>query len=416
MGSVLNLIVKSLKLRENYHLLFAKFGSFMMWLQKIGIAGIILVLSMAVVRTVNAQVSMDVEVDEALSNSQSVNIQSLIANNGKGPTLFRMYLQNNTSEYVNGLYFRFIIESDKIGRIVQIDQVAGQPFSLSPNQQVFATNNNIGDGLPGVEELIQFDGQFSQEGKEFVNRLEGSTYLPADQYRITIEIHKGSAGGELLASESAEIGMSIVEDTRDFYLLSPGDVMGSEAVISNSFPNFQWQGTNGVSYRLLVVEAKGNDSPQSLMEGAVSTSPLQVNGSPNGGSLVDYEMLDVIVNQSSFQYPNAGVQSLEPGKQYYWRIIGQLETSSGQQGRESEIWSFKLADNRVTDGQRSNDEVSQSLRKVLGERFEQYVEDGYNFQSIIIDGETYQGGQALQKLMELGRQAEQGDISIVIEE
>lgn len=388
-----------------------------MWLHKVGMSSLGLFMLLAFACPVRAQLSLDVEIDQTLSNSQSINIQSLLANNGKGPTLFRMYLQNNSQDYANGLYFRLIVESDKIGRIVEIRQVSGQPFSLNPGQQVFATNNNIGDGLPGVEELIQFDGEFSAEGKEFVNKLKGSTSLPADQYQITIEIHKGSAVGELLASETAEIGRYIVEDTRDFYLLSPGDVTGSNATIMNSYPNFQWQGAIGTEYRLVVVEAKGNESPQSLIEGAMSTSPIQVKGSSGGGSLVEYEMLDVVVGQSSFQYPSAGVQKLEPGKTYYWRIISQLESSGGIQERESQIWNFTLASaQQRSQTAQQNAEVSQALQKVLGERLQQFKQDGYTFQSIVIDGQTYQGGQALQKLMELGRRAEQGDVSIVIEE
>lgn len=387
-----------------------------MWLQKISLGGIIVCLLAVINSPAIAQLSLDIEIDETLSNSQSIDIQSLVANNGKGPLLFRMYLQNRSSEYINGLYFRIKVESKKIGRIVDIKQVSGQPFSLSPGQQVFATNNNIGNGLPGVEEVIQFNGEFSREGKEFVNKLQGSTSLPADHYQITIEIHHGSANGELLASQTREIGSKIVEKTYDFYLLSPGDVVGSEAVISNSYPNFQWQGAPGTSYRLLVVEAKSDDSPQSLLEGAMSTAPLQSNGASGNGSLVDYEMLDVVIPQSSYQYPNSGVQSLEAGKKYYWRIVSQLETSSGVEARESEIWSFTIADNRQSAGSRQPAQLTNALRQILGSRMQQVLPDGYSFQGIEIDGQVYSGGQALQKLIELGRMADQGDISIVIEE
>lgn len=388
----------------------------MMWFQRIGTVGFLICLLVVITVPVQAQLSMDVEVDEVLSNAQSINIQTLVANNGKGPNLFRMYLQNNSSEYINDLYFRIVIESDKIGRIVEIEQLSGQPFSLNPNQQVFATNNNIGDGLPGVEEVIQFDGEFTPQGEEFVNDLQGSTRLPADTYQIMIEIYQGSVGGEQLARASAEIGANIVEDTRDFYLLSPGDVVGSDAMISNSYPNFQWQGATGTNYRLIVVESKSNDSPQSLMDGAQSTEPIQSTGSSAGGSLVDYEMLDVVTNQSSFQYPNSGVQNLKPGKTYYWRIISQLESSGGVDARESEIWSFTLRDGRDSGAVQRSSEATRALRQLLGDRLQNITEEGYSFQSIQVQGQVFQGGQALQKLMELDRRAQQGDVSIVIEE
>lgn len=388
----------------------------MMWFQKTGIVSLLICLFCAIWAPVYAQLSMGFEIDETLSNAQSINIQTLVANNGKGPNLFRMYLRNNSSDYVNDLYFRIIVESDKIGRIAVIRQLSGQPFSLSPGQQVFATNNNIGDGLPGVEEAIQFDGEFTSEGEAFVNELQGSTTLPADTYQIMIEIYQGSVGGELLVSESAEIGASIVEDTWDFYLLSPGDVVGSDASISNSYPSFQWQGATGASYRLVVVESQENDSPQSLMEGAQSTEPIRSNGASSGGSLVDYEMLDVVVNHSSFQYPSSGVQNLEPGKTYYWRIISQLESSGGVDARESEIWAFTLRDNRNAGATQRSGQATQALQQVLGDRLQNITEAGYTFESIQIDGQVFQSGQALQKLLELGRRAEQGDVSIVIEE
>lgn len=362
-----------------------------------------------------AQLSLDVELEDALINSQSIDIQSLIANNGQGPRLFQLYLQNkNSDEYANDLYFRIIIESEKVGRIADIKQVDGRPFNLRPGQRVQATNNNMGNGLPGVKEVIQFDGNFTQEGKEFVNDLRGSTSLPADQYNVTVEIYQGTVGGELKASTSAEVGANIVEETYDFYLLSPGDAVGADAVISNTYPNFQWQGDNNASYRLIVVEARENDNPQSLVEGAASTDPVRGGGS-SSGSLLDYEMLDVIVDRSSYQYPNSGVQELEPGKEYYWRVINQRETSRGVQGRESEIWSFSIIDTRKGRTAQQNSEVEKALRLVLGSQLEQ-IGDDLSFESIVIDGQTFRGGEALQKLLELGRRAEHGDVSIVIEE
>lgn len=388
----------------------------MKWFHGNGILWVLVCIFFLVPHWAQAQLSLDVEVDETLANSQTINIQTLIANNGRGPSLFRMFLRNNSSEYLNDLYLRILVESENIGRIADIKQVDGQPFSLSPRQQVFATNNNIGDGLPGVEEVIQFNGDLTAQGEEFVNRLQGSTTLPADTYQITLEVYQGSVRGELMASQSAEVGANIVENPKSFYLLSPGDVVGSDATISSTYPNFQWQGATGTSYRLIVVESKGNDSPQSLMDGAQSTQPIQSDGVSGSGSLVDYEMLDVVINRSSFQYPNSGVQSLQPGKKYYWRIINQLETSNGIDTRESEIWSFTVLDTRNRAALQGGGEFSRLLEQLMGSRFQQIIQEGYSFQSIVIDGQEYKGGQALQKLMELDRQIQQGDVSIIIEE
>lgn len=389
-----------------------------MWLQYLKQIGLSLLcfLLVGIGNQVSAQLSMEFEIDETLENSQSINAQSLLSNNFRGPNLFSLYLENQkNSEYLNDLYLRVVIESDEIGQIVEVEQVSGRPFSLDPGQQVYANNNNSGDGLPGVEEAILFDRNFTEQGRSFYNELKGSTSLPADQYRVKVEVYQGSVNGELLASQTVEVGTSLVEDVRDFYLLSPGDELGSEATISSSYPNFQWQGASDVRYRLLVVESRDDESPQSLVEGAMSTDPIRSIGSNTEGSFVDYEMIDVLVDGSGYQYPNSGVQELEPGNTYYWRIISQLETNSGVQERESEIWSFTLTDLRTSDNDRQPEEATRALEKILGDRFEEVRQNGYSFDSIEIEGQSFESVQAMQKMLELVRKSEQGDISIVIE-
>jgi len=391
----------------------------MRWIQQAKALGILfaLLIFLPVLLHAQADISLRVEVNETLANSQSINIQSLIANDGQGPNLFRIYLNNeNSSEYANNLYFEILVSSEKVGPILEARQKSGQPFSLSPGQQVYATNNNIANGLPGVEEFIQFSGNLTPEGQDFVNNLEGGTTLPADRYMVEINIYQGSGlQGDPIASDMAEVGTSISGDTQDLYLLSPGSTADSDASISNPYPNFQWQGSSGSSYRLIVVEGKSNESPQSLLDGAQSTEPTQTNGMTGGGSLIDYEMLDRVISQSSFQYPNSGVQSLEEGKTYYWRIIAQRETSSGEQLRESEIWSFTLAETQSSSPGSSVSGISDALESVMGEQFSEFSEQGYTFDGMVIDGQVVQGAQAMQKLRELSRRAEDGDVSIVIE-
>ncbi|NGP89137.1 hypothetical protein [Fodinibius halophilus] len=360
-----------------------------------------------------ADISMRVEVNETLANSKSINIKSLVANDGKGPNLFRMYLINkNSTEYVNNLYFEILISSDKVGPIAEVTQVKGQPFSLNPGQQVFATNNNISNGLPGVEEAIEFDGGLTTEGQEFVNNLGGATTLPADNYQIQINIYQGSGLQNKVASDMAEVGASITEKIQDFYLLTPGNEVGSATSIANPYPNFQWQGETGSSYRLIIVEERNNETPESLLDGAKSTSATRGNGGT--GTLVGYEMLDRIVGQSNLQYPNSGVQDFVPGKTYYWRVIGLRETSSGLEEKESEIWSFTFTGN-------SSNSVSETpgmarvLESVLGEQFNQFDTEGYSFEAVVVDGRVYRDGQALQQLRKLMRKVENGEVSIVIE-
>ncbi|WP_445665355.1 hypothetical protein [Fodinibius sp. AD559] len=359
---------------------------------------------------------MDFEIDKTLENSQVINIQSLLANDLQGPTLFRLLLKNqNSSEQLKDLYLRVVIDSDRIGRILEVRQVSGRPFSLDPGQQVFVNNNNSGNGLPGIEERIAFEHDYTRRGREFYNGLKGLTSLPADRYQVTVEIYRGSINGELLASQTDDFGTNLVENTRGFYLLAPGDELGSETIISSRYPNFQWQGRLDIRYRLVVVESRTHESAQSLMDGAISTEPIELISSSGAGSLLDYEILDILVDGSGYQYPSSGVQDLEPGTRYFWRIISQLETSDGIEERESEIWSFTMADLRKSSGDQQAIEISRILERILGDRYEEVRQNGFSLESVEIEGQRFHSGQAVQKLRELDRKNEQGDVSILIE-
>ncbi|TYP93386.1 hypothetical protein LX73_1089 [Fodinibius salinus] len=366
------------------------------------------------VRAQNADLELRVEPNKTLIQSQAIDVQSLITNDGRGPNLFRMFLRNqNTTSAAENLYFEVIVNSDRIGTIARATQRSSQPFSLGPGEQIYATNNTISNGLPGVEEQVILEGDLTPAGTDFVNSLQGSGSLPPDRYRVTVNIFQGSGQQLKVASATAEVGTNLTEDSQDFYLLSPGGAEGES--IANPYPYFQWQGQATSRYRLLVVESKENDSPQSLLEGAESSAATQKNGVSAGGSLVDYEMLDVMIDQPGFQYPNTGAQQLEPGKTYYWRVIRQLNTTAGTETRESEIWNFTLAANqdRVTTSQ--GRQFSKALQSILGSRLQQLREDGYTFESVKVDDNVFRDGQAVQQLIELNRKAERGDVSILIE-
>jgi hypothetical protein len=383
------------------------------------IAGISLFFRQNSAYAQQASLSLTVELNQSLLNSQVINIQSLIPANGQGPNLFRLFLKNeNISEEAKGLYFNLSVRSEKNGPILNIYQLEGQPFSLDPAQMVYATNNNLGNGLPGVDEFIEFEGELTSGGKEFVNSLLGSNYLPADRYILVIEIYQGhnkQRGGVRVASATAEVRTSKAADLYSLYLLSPGNVAGSNAVVAAQYPNFQWQGIAGTSYRLILVEAREGESAQSLISGAKSTVPILLNAASTG-SLIEHEMLDVIVERSSFQYPASGVQALEPGKTYYWQVFAQLKTANGIEERGSEIWSFTIPRRAMAAPVHNMSMAQRALQTVLGERFDEFMQRGYSFKSLETEDHIYLGGQALQKLMELSRKAERGEVSIIIEE
>lgn len=362
-----------------------------------------------------ARLALDLQVNEAMANAQIVNIANLFTIRGKRSNLFTLLVQNeSTDQAAEDLYFNIRFRSQKRGLIANLYQRNGQSFSLRPARQLYITSSNLDDGLPGVEGNVKFDGGLTNAGERFFNELGGLMMLPPDEYTIQVHIYQegnGVSGGTWIASAEERITGELVEDLRDIYLTGPGGVAGTNAQITNPYPEFRWEGSSGVNYRLIVVEAKGQDSPQSLLQGAMSTEPAEV---PSGiGNFLDYEIIDLRINKTSFQFPTSGVQVLEAGKEYFWQVLMELNTSNGRLTRVSEIWSFVLADQSPQGTVELSSRLAPVLQQLLGEdRFRELQNGGFRLQSLVIEGETVSGSEALQRLMELNEKLDQGAISI----
>lgn len=364
---------------------------------------------------------LQLEINESLSNSQSINLSDILANRGQGPNLFTFFLRNNNdTEAAEDLYLNIILRSDRNGKIAEVYQRQGEPFSLDAGQEVRATNNTMQNGLPGIAEQINFDGGLTSGGEEFINDLRGSTRLPPGRYLIDIEVFQrsnGPNGGILVASDQAEIGANIVEEVRDIYLTSPGAELGANMSITNPYPEFRWEGSPGIQYRLIVVEAKEEEGAESLLQSALSTEPILENGVGGSGTLLDFEIADVRLQSTGFQMPPSGVQSLEGGNLYYWQVFAEIQTSNELQTKSSEIWSFVLESTGVESEQLNispDGELAQLLRSLLGENeFRRLMDGEFELEAIEMDGEIISGSVMIERLREFLSRAENGEISTI---
>lgn len=350
---------------------------------------------------------------DILSNSQFIGLTNLgLDSEGRGPVLVSGYIQNQTNEVVSDLFIEARIFAGKIGEIVNITSRSGFPFSLQPMQSVYVNNNIISQdgGVPGISETVKIDAELTPEGDEFIESLDGSTTLPADIYTVQVIIFQNTneSGRVDLASVTTEIGGGVpVSESVDFFLRTPGDVTDANVEITNPYPQFSWEGEQGIEYRLLVVKGSDTDSPESLLQSARSSAPPA-----DGGSLLQYENLDVEVVGESFQYPSSGAQPLEPGQTYYWQLSTSIQSGVNFEERTSEIWSFKLSEPETTDAPITiTEETKKAIVNLVGNgRFENLLSSGYTFQSFQIDGVTYSGNQASIILAELLRKIETGEI------
>lgn len=352
------------------------------------------------------QASIDVEPSAILENAQVLSVSGLGVNtDGSGPVIMSMTMENLTGERLENLYLEIIVSAAKQGNIVEYTQDAGRPFSLRPFQSVYITNNNLAnETFPGIEESVRFSGGLTDAGEDLIGNLSGSTTLPSDTYAIEVTLFTMTdAGGRTnIASDVAEIGggssvKASVEES-DIYLKVPGDVLGSEAEITNPYPQFSWEGQNDVSYRLLVVEQNPQDNPESLLESAKSSNPFS-----EGGSLLEFENLDVIVEGTSFQFPSSGAQPLEEGKTYYWRVLTTIQSSGDTEEISSEIWNFTLKNQtQSTPDTPVSDELEETIVELIGEEtYRRLSESGFELESVEYDGQQFTGMAATMKLEEL---------------
>lgn len=361
----------------------------------------------------NPRVNVDLQISERLSQSEVLNLAEIMRRRGGGSNLFELIIENEESERIEELYLSVRLKSDQ-GTLVDIYQRSSTPFHLDPNQMVFT---NRFDEFPGIDESLLFDGGLTSEGEEFVNDLEGTIRLD-DELTAEVFLHQGANirdGGREIASAQVSVGSGLVEDIRDIYLTTPGDAPGSDTEIFNSFPEFRWEGPSNVRYRLIVVEQQDNETPESLIQGALSTSPTIRNNQSAGGSLLEYEMLDVQLNDVSFQYPSSGVQKLQSGRTYYWQVIAELKGSDQQVQQSSEIWEFSLGGvetESVSESAENPDELENVLREIMGEaEYSEMENDGFQLESIEVDGVTISDSEAYKQLIEFKQRIDAGEVT-----
>lgn len=358
--------------------------------------------------------SLDFKLSPALENAQVLGLTSLgVDNRGSGPVLVSGSMVNNTDEKLTNLFFEFLIQGGKIGTIAQVTQQAAYPFTLDPRQVVFGTNNDIdNEVLPGIDETLQFDGGLTLEGEDFIETLGGSTTLPNDIYTFTVSVFQvtNALGKQVLATQTIELGGSddgIVLDDKSIALKNPGDIIGAEVVITNPFPQFTWEGDAANTYRVVVARSNGQDNPESLIENAKSSDPTN-----RGGSLLQFENLDLTTVGNTLQYPSSGVQALVAGQTYFWQVSTTIQTAVEVEEINSEVWSFRLsAPGEESSLVQIDQDTFDALVALVGEeQFATLTESGYSFEGIEMNNQIVTGATAILLLEEILRKIEDGEI------
>ena len=193
-------------------------------------------------------------------------------------------------------------------------------------------------------------------------------------------------------------------------LITPGspeisDSLSNVTMMTN--PIFQWNSDfcNKCDFFIKVSEFRANDHT-SLEEALEDYSVLPLDG--------DYYELPPSTN--SFQYPNADVGELYPGKMYVWQIKRSYSTSNGINDEFSPIYLFKIQSLDIT-SEEGDDLNLENLKLLIGPDVynslfnEEGILNGYNQlnSSLSINNQTL----SINYLMDLINKKNEGQITII---
>jgi hypothetical protein len=189
-------------------------------------------------------------------------------------------------------------------------RITTDPFTIK-GSLVF-TNLDLGKGRT----ITVADSYYDEAAKQRLQDVAlPSGALPAGRYHFTIDVKPISSGNP--GSSQFTI---ILTNPSSVDLVFPAD--GDPAV--SPLPLFQWR-YDGASSRLSVFEKLIR---QGSLEEATEGTPI----------------LQTTVNGTTYQYPSAGVRSLQPGKTYVWYVEGLSNvTGSISLPVRSELRSFNVA-------------------------------------------------------------------------
>ena len=122
------------------------------------------------------KVTLEFSLSPILEQAQVLGLSSLgIDTEGGGPVIISGSLVNNTTERLENLYFEFDVEAASYG-VLADSSTSSISVSLNPGQVVFATNNDIqNEEIPGISDIMKFDGGLTSTGENFVEDLSGTT-------------------------------------------------------------------------------------------------------------------------------------------------------------------------------------------------------------------------------------------------
>ena len=319
-----------------------------------------------------------------------------ILQEGTGEELFRININNSGSTNVQNCHIR--IELSKDNKILAY--LTTNTFDLPSGTHSF-TNVQLSQGeyMIGEQNIRVKESKMSEEDiGNIQENILSSGKAPIGIYKITVTIYDG------INNQLGDPGYCefVITNPSFVQLVSPGSLAGYGLPedIYTEFPVFQWNG-NGEKYQVLVFEKKGTS--QSIDE--------ILGGTPNWKTDPGEDPLTSL----SVQYnPGSGSIPLEFGKTYYWLTKMFVETSSGEEKINSEVWQFCLVDPvnfNNKQGLLTKESLLNFLREILGDRVDDISQSltDFHLQTISVNGQNI----TVQELYEILKEYKGTDVEVL---
>lgn len=314
-----------------------------------------------------------VQVSHRFANTSGLEIFFLkdfdINSPASGPPIFFIDIQNN-NVLRPSVVLRLSVESRRFGPLSRGETI---PFQLLPNQLLTLSNNNLFSN----NDLHRLDRYQVEEGvlKDLLNDILATGKLPTDVYTFNVVVR--DVVNNLQTQDSFDIRVS---NPKKLDLIFPGAPASGRRddcpQIFTNLPQFRWE-SDMRRFRVVIAEARPGEDPESVLNQEPRFVRFFVIGNPGSLNLVPGQVAERVefIPSNSFQYPASGeVLTFRPGRTYYWRVTGVVETSSGPFQSESEIYCFRLASLDDISGRKQQLEFI--LRNILGADFDKIFGEG----------------------------------------
>lgn len=215
------------------------------------------------------------------------------------------------------------------------------------------------------------ESEINDQAEKLRDEIIETSQLPVGIYKLRATLSYNNA--QTVANAETEIIINI----RNPFLLNqvaPGTSLNSGFVyeLYTQNPIFQWSGNSG-QYQVVVFKKSSDfSSPDDIL-----------NSQPVWESVNDLNVLFA-------RYPDDGAIPLEYGSEYAWQVRSFIQTSSGVNIIESELWEFKLLDPSTarTGEAMAKQELEILLKQLLGDRADAIIReiDQFGLSSIRVNG------------------------------